>query len=78
MEPPVTETVMGTAIVIVPSEIVSVVEPLLFEPIPIDFATNTPVEAGTDDVETATDAGDTVTMVVSLLTAVNVPLNAFS
>jgi hypothetical protein len=62
----------------VPSEIVIVVDPLLLVPMPIDVATNTPVEAGEPVVETATEAGETVTIVVSLLTAVNVPLKPFS
>jgi hypothetical protein len=78
MMPPVTETVIGTVIVSVPSEIVIVVEPLLFEPMPIDVATNVPVEAGVVPVETVTEAGETVTIVVSLLTAVMVPLKPFS
>ncbi len=76
--PLVTDTVTGNAIAWVPSEIVIVVEPLRFEPMPIDVATNEPVDAGDVDVDTVTDDGDTVTIVASLVAAVNVPLNPFS
>lgn len=76
--PPVIETVTGTWIVSVPSETAIVVEPLMLVPMPIDVATKTPVDAGLDDVETAIDAGATVTIVVSLLVAVNVPVKPFS
>jgi hypothetical protein len=76
--PVVTDTVTGNAIAFVPSEIVMVVDPLRFDPMPIEVATNEPVEAGDDDAETVTDAGSTVTIVVSLLVAVNVPLKPFS
>jgi hypothetical protein len=62
----------------VPSEIVIVVVPLPFAPTPIEVAENTPVDAGAVVVDTATDAGETVTIVGSLLTAVKVPLKAFS
>ncbi len=74
----VTETVIGTLIAFVPSEIVIVVEPLEFAPMPIDVATNEPVDAGALVVDTVTDAGDTMTIDVSLLVTVNVPLKPFS
>lgn len=74
MIPLVTETVTGTWIVIVPSEIVIVVFPLKFTPMPIDVTTKTPVDAGVARAETPTDDGPTVTIVVSLLVAVNVPV----
>jgi hypothetical protein len=69
---------MGTLIAFVPSEIVIVVEPLEFAPMPIDVATNEPVDAGALVVDTVTDAGDTMTIDVSLLVTVNVPLKPFS
>jgi len=78
MLPPVIETVTGTVIVSVPSEIVIVVDPLDDAPRPIAVAVNTPVEAGTVVVFTATDDGNTVTIVTSLLTAVMVPLKPLS
>jgi hypothetical protein len=76
--PLVTDTVTGKLIAFVPSEIVMVVAPLLFVPMPIDVKLNVPVDAGVFDADTATDAGDTVTIDVSLLTAVNVPVKPFS
>jgi hypothetical protein len=78
MLPPVIETVTGTVIVSVPSEIVIVVEPANAAPSPIAVAVNTPVDAGADVVRTATDAGETTTIVVSLLTAVIVPVKPIS
>ena len=57
---------------------VIVVAPLLLLPMPIDVATNVPVDAGDVVVATLTDAGDTVTIVVSLLVAVSVPVKPLS
>jgi len=76
--PDVSDTVTGTLITFVPSEIVTLVEPLAFVPSPIDVNVNVPVDAGAVDADTDTDAGATVTIVVSLLTAVNVPVKPFS
>jgi hypothetical protein len=76
--PLVTDTVTGKLIAFVPSEIVMVVAPLVFVPMPIDVKLNVPVDAGVFDADTATDPGDTVTIDVSLLTAVNVPVKPFS
>ncbi len=76
--PVVTDTVTGKLIAFVPSENVIVVEPLLLAPSPIDVSVNTPDDAGDVVVDTVTDGGETVTIDVSLLTAVNVPLKPFS
>jgi hypothetical protein len=76
--PDVSDTVTGTLIAFVPSEMVTLVDPLEFVPSPIDVKVNVPVDAGDVVVETVTDAGATVTIVVSLLTAVNVPAKPFS
>jgi len=78
MTPLVTDTVTGTLIVFEPSEMAMLVDPLPLEPMPIEVNTNVPVDAGEAEAETVTDDGDTVTIVVSPLTAVNVPLKPFS
>jgi len=78
MLPFVTETVTGTLMVSVPSEIVIVVAPLEFVPMPIDVMVKTPVEAGAWVVATAIEAGDTVAMVASFVTAVIVPVKPLS
>ena len=76
--PPVCETVTGTWIVSVPSETVSVVEPLSVAPSPIEVSVKIPVEAGEVVVRTSSDPGATTTIVVSLLTAVIVPVKPLS
>jgi hypothetical protein len=73
--PVVTETVTGTLMLTVPSEMTIEVEPLAVDPIPIDVAANVPTAAVAESV---IDAGLTVTIVVSLLVAVIVPVKPLS
>jgi len=68
----VIDTVTGIVTLFLPSEMIMLVVPLMFDPIPIEVAVKVADELPVDD------AGETDTIVVSLLTAVNVPANPVS